>query len=453
MINEAKAEQIDCSWRGVIRVTLPAVLTAMSTNLMFSVDRFMLAGYSLDAMNAVTASGNFVMIFLIAFTGMSSSAETFVGQYNGAKLYYKLAAPVWQMIYLSLTSMVIFLPIAYFSEQINFLPPYYLKDGVAYQKIITYWSVLPPINAALSAFFIGQGKTKVVTLSVVIGLISNIALNYLLIYGAGNTIPRLGCRGAAIATVISEFVQTSILAALFLETKNRKHYKTLKNHKFNKSLFFRCCRIGIPLSLGNLMTLLAWYLLQTIMSYVSKDAATVYNIGINLYVFFIFVGDGINKAVIVICSNMIGRDDLISIEKVRRMFVIVSLFFGLVIAIPLACFPDRIISALDVLPDNTSDLYSDLKLVISLVAVNTTLETLLLSTWGILIAGGDTKYASIVYQTCFWIFVILPASILYFMHMLNSVPMIYMFITVGVATTWFIIHRRYRSLKWCNKLI
>jgi Na+-driven multidrug efflux pump len=80
-------------------------------------------------------------------------------------------------------------------------------------------------------------------------------------------------------------------------------------------------------------------------------------------------------------------------------------------------------------------------------------ETLLLSTWGILTAGGDAKYATMVYQACTWILVVLPSTVLYYFDALNSVPMVYLFMMAWVLITWLVLHHRYRSMKWYNKLV
>ncbi|GHT90843.1 MATE family efflux transporter [Alphaproteobacteria bacterium] len=444
---------IDCSLKSILNVTIPMVLSVMSVNLMYVMDKVMLAGYSIDAMNAVALSSSFVMIFTYTFIGMSDTAEIFVGQYNGAKNYEQLASPAWQMIYLSLLSNIIFVPIAYFSDHINTLPPYYFKEGIEYQKILMYFGMIPAAKVALSAFFVGQGKTKIISISVAIGTLTNFALDYFLIYGVGNVIPAMGGRGAAIATVIAELLQVIILASLFFGKNNREIYKTLENCKFNWKLFLSCLKIGTPMALGNSLALVAWYILQTIMSYVSKDVATIYNIGLNVYIFFIFVGEGINKATATICSNMIGRGDLESIEKTRKIFVAISLFFGFLVAIPLVCFPEWVMIALDMLPDNVSMLYSDIKTVFYLVTVAVVLETIMLSTWGILMAGGDTKYTTIVYQVCLWTLIILPTIVLYCFHALNSVPVVYGFMVAWLIATQFFIYQRYKSLKWYNKLV
>jgi MATE family multidrug resistance protein len=429
------------------------MISMASIFLMLLIDRAMLAAYSMDSMNAVTMSGNFVCIFTFMFMGIANVAEVFAGQYNGSKQYEKLAAPTWQMIYMAIASCVISFPIAYFSNYINTLPSYYLKEGVIYQQILMFFAFTQPLRVAFVAFFVGQGKTKIITFAVTIGVVTNLVLDYLLIYGVKNIIPAMGSKGAAIATVIAEFVQIAILAAVFFSRKNRKIYKTFENRQFNAKLFLDCLKIGVPMSLGNFISMIAWYVVQTAVSYTSKDAATVYNIGINVYTFFLFVGEGANKAVAAICSNMIGRGDLESIEKTRRIFVAISIIFGGIIAIPLAMWPEWIFKILSLFPDNISFLYADIRIVFYLVALDVVLETLLLSHWGILIAGGDSLYASIVYQICLWVFIVFPTVILYYSHMLGSIPLLFELMTIWLIATQFFLYMRYKSLKWYTKLV
>ncbi|MDR2794218.1 MAG: MATE family efflux transporter [Holosporaceae bacterium] len=444
---------IDCTLKSIFRVSVPIMISMASVLLMLLIDRAMLAAYSMDSMNAAIMSGNFVCIFCFMFMGVANSAEIFVGQYNGSKQYEKLATPTWQMIYMSLATYVISFPVAYFSDHINTLPHYYLKEGIAYQQTLMYFAFIPPLRVALVAFFVGQGKTKIITFAVTAGVILDIVLDYLLIYGVKNIIPAMGCRGAAIATIIAEFVQVTILAMVFFSRKNRRIYKTFQNRRFNAKLFMDCIRIGVPMSLSNCISMIAWYVVQTAVSYTSKDSATIYNIGNSVYMLFLFVGEGANKAIAAISANMIGRGDLESIEKTRRIFVAISFIFGGIIAVPHVLCPEWIFIALELFPGNITHLYADMRAVFYLVALDVVLETLLLSHWGILIAGGDTKYAATIYQICLWVFVVLPTLILYYLKALTSMPLLFVLMGLWLIAAQFFLYKRYKSLKWYNKLV
>ncbi|MDR1362065.1 MAG: MATE family efflux transporter [Holosporaceae bacterium] len=443
---------LDCSWKSVWGVTIPLMFSMLSHFLMLLIDRSMLAAYSMDSMNAATMSGNFVCIFVFMFTGITSTAVIFVGRYNGAGYHEKLSAPIWQMIYMSLLTCVISIPVAYFSDYINILPDCYRKEGVEYQKTLMYFSITAPIRSSLSAFFVGQGKTKVITFVVSVGVILNIALDYVFIFGINGIVPPMGCKGAAIATVIAEFIQIIVLAALFFSRKNRRIYKTFENRQVNVELFLGCIRIGLPIALGNVLSMITWNVIQSAVCHVSTDMATIYNIGMNVYTFFLFAAEGADKAVATICSNMIGRGDLDSVEKIRRIFVSISIFFGAVVAVPLIMYPEWLFRVLSSFSGNISNLYEDIRQVLPLVALNVTLETLVYSQWGILTAGGDSKYAVISLQICQWVFVAFPTLLLYQLDAITHVQPIFLLIAISLTTTWLLIYRRYRGMQWLTDI-
>ncbi len=99
-------------------LSFPLMLSFLSNYLMLFFDRLIIANYSLEAMNAITASSLFCMIFQYGAIGIASIAEVFVGQYNGSKQYSKVAMPVWQMIWFSLMCFPIFFLLAKFGGPI-----------------------------------------------------------------------------------------------------------------------------------------------------------------------------------------------------------------------------------------------------------------------------------------------------------------------------------------------
>jgi Na+-driven multidrug efflux pump len=150
---------------------------------------------------------------------------------------------------------------------------------------------------------------------------------------------------------------------------------------------------------------------------------------------------------------MIGANDLKSVEKSYRIFVGLSLLVGLFAGACLMVSPEWILRLLDVLPDNLSALYDEIRLMLCVVAVGVTIEAVLCSTWGILVAGGDTKYAMATCLICFWIFVVLPIAALHHFNMLHHVQIVFGLIALNGFISWILLYRRYKSLKWCNKLV
>jgi MATE family multidrug resistance protein len=428
------------------------LLTMLSTNLMFMVDRFMLAGYSISAMNASAISGNFVYIFTYMLIGIASSAEIYVGQYNGAGQYDRLAVPVWQMFYMSLLSVFFLIPLGYFSDYVHTLPSYCLEEGIAYQRPLLYFGFLPSTIAAISAFFIGQGRSKIVTAVVLFGTLLNILLDYLLIYGCGHIIPRMGCFGAAFATIITELVQIVILLTVFFSKNNRITYDTWENRKFNGEIFSKCLKVGAPISAGHVVAFISWHIVQVVVSHVSAEQATIYNIGLNIYVFFLFVGEGLNRSIAAITANMIGQKDLKSIMETYKFFIFISLVMSGIVSIPLIVFPDMILNHITLWKNELAYLYDELKYMLYFVVGDSTLETTMLVIWGVLTAGGDTKYPAIVSQLFYWTLVLVPTFIFNELNKLTGVT-IYEFTMVWLIICLVLFRRRFLSLKWYNRIV
>ena len=174
MISSQNNHFINSSIPSILRIAFPLILSAFSMNLLFVVDRIILAKYSLEAMNGAMFGGTLVSTFNFILICIAGTTEIFVGQCNGAKEYRQIATSVWQMIYMSLIAAAIFFPIGHYAHYLNMMPAAFQGEGIPYQRILTYFCWAPAITSALVGFFVGRGRSKIVTLIVVVGNISNI---------------------------------------------------------------------------------------------------------------------------------------------------------------------------------------------------------------------------------------------------------------------------------------
>jgi MATE family multidrug resistance protein len=420
---------------------------------MFLVDRFILMRYSLDAMNAAMLGGNLAGFYVFLLMAITGTTEIFVGQYNGAGEYDKIAAPVWQMIYLVIFTAIFYIPIGYFSDHLNLIPECYAEDGIAYQRLLTYFCWMPGLAAAFTGFFIGRGQTKIITIIVILGNLINAILDYLLVFGIRGVIPSLGCRGAAEATIIAEAIQILILAGSFWSSKNRKHFHTAKNYKFDKKLFQKCLKIGLPMSLGRGAELLAWYLVYAALSHISKDLATIHGIAVTVYVLIAFICDSLTKGTAAISANFIGKQDLVSIGMVLRKLIIMTLILCFVFMFPLLISPRLFCGILGTINEDITHLYPTLSIIFKIQFINITIESLCAIFGGTLISGGDTKYLNITNLICLWGFVVLPVALLYAFNMLNSAIPVHLLSTCWIFSCLLLIYRRYKSRKWYKSVI
>jgi MATE family multidrug resistance protein len=90
-----------------------------------------------------------------------------------------------------------------------------------YLSILLYGSLITLARTAMSGFFSGIGRTKIVMFASFSAMLANVGLDYLFIFGKLG-FPAMGIRGAAYATVIGGVIGLAILFAAYLGSRNRR---------------------------------------------------------------------------------------------------------------------------------------------------------------------------------------------------------------------------------------
>jgi MATE family multidrug resistance protein len=440
------------SVKKILKFTFPLILTSLSANLLFIVDRLILARYSVDSMNTAALAGNFVSAVSYVGISIAQIAMVFVGQYNGAKEYKKTGCAPWQMIYLGALSFLMFVPISAFCHRFGLFPNHYAEEGIQYLRIIMAFAGLQVISSALSAFFIGRGQSLIVIGAVLFMNILNFLLNICLVFGVKGILAPLGIRGSAMATVISEAANILFLLIVFLNRSNRKSCGTF-DYKFRKELFIDCIKTGFPLSVSKMFSIFGWFIILSLFNYASKDLATIESFTINVWVIFIFFADGGGKAIASLSATLIGENNLPEIKKLLRLFLNLNLIMCVFFSIPLVFYPNMIFQFLDMANGNVSHLYSDFKFVFASTWIIILLDGMYYLICGVLNSGGDTKFPMYLELATLWIGVVIPTAVLYFTGNLTTVRITYTLVPVTGIVNCAVIYHRYKELKWFHRLV
>lgn len=329
------------SVRELIHITFPLMLAALSINVMLFVDRLFLANYSTHTMNAAVSASMVVTVFIVFTTGIAAIAEVFIGQYNGAKQYHKLGQPTWQMLWFALMSAFLLIPIAHFGGPL-LIAERYATEGIPFFKILMSFTPLMPAFMALAAFFIGQGKVKLIMIVSLIGNVINMIGDYFLIFGVEGILPPLGAVGAAWATVIAQFSQIVILLFIFLNRRHRSQYGTMQ-WRLNLPLFWNCLRVGAPTAVGHMIEISAWAFNLRMMSWASEEHVTIMAVGQSIFLLFAFMAEGLNKGVIAVAANYIGAKKYHRIPHMLKSALKMHVMILSLIALPLLIFPNLFI--------------------------------------------------------------------------------------------------------------
>lgn len=378
---------------------------------MFFWDRLLLAQFSIEAHNAATSAGCMVAVLQFAFICTTCIAEVFVGQYNGAGEKNKIGKPVWQMIWLSVFSLIFFVPMGMYSADILFMGSRYQELEVGYFKYLMFFGPIFCVNGALSAFYIGRGCVTFVTCSVILANILNTIFAYVLIFGMEPFISPLGIEGAALATGIAQTLQAAVLFIGFVLSDNRKTYGT-GDYAFNWVEFKRCLQIGLPSSVAHTIEIFAWALFFRMLTNVSDEHITVVSIAQSIFYLFTFITEGISKGATAIAANMIGARQYDYVWKLLRSGVKFYFVMFILLGGILALNPSPLIQlfiANDMANGNVHGLVASACFWVWIFFLLDGIHWLVV---GLLTAAGDTKFVLKTGGSVVWLFALLPTYVL-----------------------------------------
>lgn len=230
--------------RLMLSLALPTVLAQLINVLYNVVDRIYIGHMQGDGNLALTGVGVTLPIITLiaafsAFAGAGGAplAAIELGKKDERKASLIMGNSAWLLVFFSIVLTIGFLifkiPILYaFGASSKTIT--YAND---YITIYLLGTIFVQLALGLNAFISGQGAAKAAMLSVLIGAVINIVLDPIFIFAL-----HLGVRGAALATVISQFV-SAVWVVSFL--KSKRSVLHLKLVRPDKSLILKIAALGI----------------------------------------------------------------------------------------------------------------------------------------------------------------------------------------------------------------
>lgn len=205
----------------VLRLSIPTV-TAQIVNLLYNlVDRIYIGHIPKTGQLAYTGVGVCLSIIMLisAFAslmamGGATRASIFMGRKDQEGAEKILGNATTGIICISAVLTAVFLIFGRDMLLLFGASENTIAYAVDYMRIYVLGTLFVEISLGLNAFITAQGFTNISMLSVLIGAVTNIVLDPILIFGL-----HMGVKGAALATVISQGV-SAVWVICFLTGKN-----------------------------------------------------------------------------------------------------------------------------------------------------------------------------------------------------------------------------------------
>lgn len=325
--------------RTLARISLPLMFFLCCENLTGLIERVFLSYYSIEGIQASLSATYLARMFQLPLVAVCTMGQVFVGLYLGSGETKRIGPCIWQLIWFSILSLFITLPLSFFASSWYFRDTLFQEQGVGYFNILSLGNFLFPLSAALSSFYLGRGRTFFVTTLMLGSYLLHLSLSWLLIFGVEGFIPSLGVKGAALAKSISLGVLCWVLFWSFLRRINREVYGT-SSWKFSLISLWSYMQPGMVRAFGFLSSQLCWVSVTYIMIKKGGDFLNVLTVGGTLVAFWTFIPNGIYRAILTIASNLIGARKISAVWQLCRSSRVHAVIFTAILAVPFLLFPN-----------------------------------------------------------------------------------------------------------------
>lgn len=343
-------------YKKILTIAIPIMIQNLITNFVALIDNIMVGQVGTEQMSGVAIINQIFMVFNLAVFGSVSGAGIFCAQFFGKGdnegVRHTFRFKIITAIVITILGTAVFLLLgdglimSYLHDAekgIDLVKTFESAKG--YMLIMLVGNLAFALEQAYSSTLREGGNTTLPMIAGIVAVVTNTFLNWMLIFGIG-FFPEMGVLGAALATVISRYIQVLIVICWTHLNRNRLVfpkglYRSMKIPvALAKSIFFKGF---IPLVINETLWAAGMAMLTQCYSLRGIDVVAGLNISttvVNLFnVLFIATGSGIA----VMLGQMLGagkfQEAKESAPKLIAFSTILCIGVGLVMALLSPLFP------------------------------------------------------------------------------------------------------------------
>jgi len=331
------------STKNILNISYPIILTLVAQNVVNVTDTAFLGRVSEVALGASAIAGVFYFaVYMVGF-GFSQGVQILIGRRNGEENYGQIGAIFNNgLVFNMLLAVVMFL-----ASMLGM--PYLMKILVSSHHIydasmeFLRWRVFGFffvfVNVIFRAYYVGITQTRILTISAIITSLTNVVLDYALIFG-NLGLPSLGIAGAAIASTVAEAITTLYLVLhTFLYTDTKK-YGMFSFRGVDVKGIMQILSISVFVMFQFFISISTWFLFFVFIERMGERPLAVTNIGRSMYVLLMIPASALSTTASTLVSNMIGAGEKEKVMHTVNKIIRISLLLVLPVLVFSFIFPE-----------------------------------------------------------------------------------------------------------------
>lgn len=313
-------------------VVYPILLSLMMEHLINLTDTAFLGRVGEVELGASALAGVYYMaIYMLGF-GFSIGAQILIARRNGEGRYDEIGKVFYQgVLFLLLLAVVMFTVSRCYSPVVL---RHLIDSEQVYEATVKYtdWRVFgfffSFVAVMFRAFYVGITETSILTINSVVMVLTNVVLNYILIFGKFG-MPALGIEGAAIGSSVSELVSVLFFVIYTWKRVDGRKYGFFHFGGFQAKVLFRILSISIWTMLQAFISIATWFLFFVAVEHLGERPLAVSNIVRSIGTLFFMPVTAFATTSSSLVSNLIGagRPELVfpaCMKIIRMCFMLIG---------------------------------------------------------------------------------------------------------------------------------
>lgn len=334
-------------WR-TMQMATPVIIGQVAVFSMNFVDTVM-AGrlpdkeISLAALGIGGAVWSSMLMFVI---GTLMAVQPSVAQLDGAQMKSEAAYQTRQAFWIALALGIPYWFLCYFSEPLLTafrIDPVIVPQAAGYLRAISWGAPGLCLVMLLRYFSEGTGHTKPTMFYGVAGVLLNIPLNYVFMFGKFG-FPAMGTVGCGYATSIVIWVQFVFLLFYIATHRHYRPFSLLSRLEVpNFKAILALLKIGLPIAVAIAVEGSLFVGAALLIGRLGPVPAAAHLIAINFSALVFMIPVGLSSAISIRVGNAIGRGDPVAARYAGRIGLVIIMGFQTLSATAMFLFPELIV--------------------------------------------------------------------------------------------------------------
>ena len=375
----------------VLVLALPVTLQSLFQSSLGIIDQLMVGQLGTKSIAAVGMGSKFANLYTVSLAAIGTAASIMMAQYYGQKNTKGLSKAFFiNTLYACILMIGFAIPALFFPQWILSL---YTNESEVITLAADYLFLIalgfPPllVTMMLANHMRNVGFPNIPMISGSISVVANTLLNFLLIFGSFG-FPRLGLKGAALATTYTRYLECMLLFLFFLKIQKKTPFKITWQPGILHDFALPAFLIGFPVLVNEFLWGFGETVYAVVYGHMGTQAMAAMTLTFPIQGLSIGLFSGVSTAAAILVGNLLGKKEEEQAYALTKQFIkwtvwgSIGLGIVLVIATPFYVGLFKVNQQTYVLAETTLKVFS--------IALWVMVSNMVLG--GILRSGGKTHF-------------------------------------------------------------